>query len=224
MYTHAMSAREGRRPNRPGKDTSTQKHILEVAAQMLREDSKEHFHIADVAERANVGVPTIYYYFASIGELVAHAQILNYVEMSRPVHSYDGQIAHSFAHRDEAEFWEAMRGHMETVWQAGSFDGSIGILRLLTDIWSDEGAKATLRAMMRDRIAFWTNAARTGQELGWISASQDPEVLVKVLWASAIGHVVLGEDFLIEDGEARVTAFAVRAMKYAGPSDQTPAG
>jgi hypothetical protein len=36
--------------------------------------------------------------------------------------------------------------------------------------------------------------------------------------------VVLGEDFLIEDGEARVTAFAVRAMKYAGPSDQTPAG
>jgi AcrR family transcriptional regulator len=217
-----MSARQGRRPNRPGKDTSTQKHILEVAAKMLRDKGKEHFHIADVAERANVGVPTIYYYFASINELVAHAQIINYVEDSRPVHSYDGQIAHSFAHHDEDEFWEAMKGHMDTVWQAGSFDGSIGILRLLTDIWSDEGAKATLRAMMRDRIAFWTTAARTGQELGWISASQDPEVLVKVLWASAIGHVVLGEDFLIEDGEARVTAFAIRAMKYAGPVDVTP--
>ena len=216
-----MSAREGRRPNRPGKDTSTQKHILEVAAQMLRDDSKEHFHIADVAVRANVGVPTIYYYFASISELVAHAQIINYIEMSRPVHSYDEQIAHSFAHRDEEEFWDAMRGHMDTVWKAGSFDGSIGIVRLLTDIWADEGAKEILRSMMRDRIAFWTNAARTGQELGWISASQDPEVLVKVLWASAIGHVVLGEDFLIEDGEARVTDFAVRAMKYAGPADPT---
>jgi AcrR family transcriptional regulator len=216
-----MSAREGRRPNRPGKDTSTQKHILEVAAKMLREDSKDNFHIADVAERANVGVPTIYYYFASINELVAHAQVINYVEMSRPVHSYDGQIARSFADRDEAEFWEAMKGHMVTVWQAGSFDGSIGILRILTDIWGDEGAKDTLRALMRDRIAFWTTMARTGQELGWISASQDPEVLVKVLWAAAIGHVVLGEDFLIEDGEARVAAFAVRAMKFAGPIGQS---
>ncbi len=193
---------------------------MRTAATMLRESDREHFRMAQLAKRADVGVPTIYYYFASMNELIAHAQIINYLELSRPVHSFDQQISEAFAALDEASFWEAMSGHMEAVWQAGTdADGGLGIIRVLADVWMDEGAKAKLRAMMRDRVEFWTTAARTARELGWFSQSLDGEVLVKVLWSAAIGHGVLGEDFLVEDGDARVAAFSLKAMRYAGPTD-----
>jgi AcrR family transcriptional regulator len=215
-----MPTTSGKRPSRSKKDSSTQQHIVRTAALMLRETDKEHFHMAQLAERADVGVPTIYYYFASLNELVAHAQIINYVEFSRPVHSFDQQIADAFETGDEASFWDAIENHMKAVWQAGNeVEGGLGTIRVLMDIWGDEGAKSKLRAMMRDRITFWTTTARTAQEHGWLSKAQDPEVLIKVMWAASIGHGILGEDFFVADGDARVAAFSMRAMRFAGPED-----
>jgi AcrR family transcriptional regulator len=218
-YTHEVPTSNGKRAGRQKNDQSTHHHILEVAAEMLREGEKEHFHMAQLAERASVGVPTIYYYFASLNELVAHAQIVNYLYLSRPIHSYDEQIATSFERKDEALFWDAMNGHMEKMWRAGGFDGNFGIIRVLSDIWADEGAKTKLQGMMRNRVEYWTSTARQAQELGWVSPHLDAEVLIKVLWSAGIGHGVLGEDFIIADGEARVASFAERWMRFAGPTD-----
>jgi hypothetical protein len=211
-------------PNSPKKSSpsriekaTTHQHIIEVAAAMLRTTYKENFRIAELAEQASVGVPTVYYYFSSLDEIVAHAQIFNYVQLSVPVHSYDAQTAEAFATDDEDSFWEAMSGHMGSVWRAGGFDESLGVMRVLTDIWADEGAKKKLQSMISGRMAYWIDVVRTGQNKGWIAPEQDCEVLVKILWAASLGHIVLGEEFNLEADVARVQAFSVKALQRIGP-------
>ena len=67
---------------------STRRHIVESVVKLLTQRPSREIHLADVAERAHVGVQTIYYHFDSRTQLIAEAQALTYYRLTEPFHEY----------------------------------------------------------------------------------------------------------------------------------------
>lgn len=216
-----MSNHQGSSPKKPRRESPTRTHIVEVAAAMLQVNSKEHFHIAELAVRADVGVPTVYYYFQSRNELAAYAQVSHYLKLSGVGPSHDSEIDAALAKKDEAAFWAALGDRTQVTWESGGFDGDLGVMRILTDIWADDGARAYFQGILQDRILRWSEVVRAAQALGWIANEIDVEVLVHLLWAASIGHSVLGEVTTTKDFQARLMTSLKTMLNNAKQSSST---
>src|SRR5271169_1543666 len=123
----------------------TRRHILEVASSMVAEAGSENFRIVDLAERAHIGVPTIYYHFVSRAQVVAEAQMANYFAMTEPLHRILARAETAIATRDAPEFWEAVRLNIMRAWSSGQFDEKRGLVKLLLDVWNDPASRVRFR-------------------------------------------------------------------------------
>lgn len=179
-------------PNGRLRDTSpTRQRILEAAAEILRETSKGDVRVSTISERAGVGVPTVYYYFNSLSELAAYAQIENYLALGEPMEGYVAQIARALESRDEGGFWAALAGDVAAAWRAGDFDGGIGAIRILTDVWSDTGAREELTAWASGKLAGWTAIGEAAQAAGWIPSDRDVPACAAILWAACLASSLM---------------------------------
>ena len=179
---------------------ATERHIPNTAAEILRTTPSNRFRVADLAQQANVAMPTIYYYFSSINRVTAYAQALNYANLSAGVHRFDNDITKALEDEDPDRYWVAVEGHVEAVWDKGGGGDDLGLMRVIADIWTDEGARATFQMMMERRVNFWVSSLKKAQLLGWIHPSADVDTLVRILWGASIGQRAL----LTEDNEALI--------------------
>ena len=65
----------------------TKRSIVTVMVAMLEESELHHIRVSDVAQRANVAVPTLYYHLKSLADVVVEAvfvSLASYVESFEP--------------------------------------------------------------------------------------------------------------------------------------------
>src|SRR5487761_2284742 len=157
------------------KESLMRSHMIEVASEMIVESGSASFRIADLAQRANVGVPTIYYHFESRTQIIAEAQMANYFKMTVPLHRFLSNAETALSTRDEAAFWKAIRDNMLKAWSSGAMNDKMGIVKLLLDVHLDEKS----RELFRDRLDI--QFAR----------------LVAVFWSASIGQIItVGSKFI----------------------------
>lgn len=169
----------------------TKSHIIEVAAPLIREVGAAGFHISDLAARAEVGVPTIYYHFTSREQVIAEAQLANYFAMTIGLRDHFTRAVAAVAARDEPAFRDALRGDIEEAWSLGQFDEQVGMMRILIDIWSDGRTRQAFKDMLDAQYARWVSVVNDAKDLGWIDNSNDAGLLVAIFWAASVGQAVI---------------------------------
>ncbi|MFI5034644.1 MAG: TetR/AcrR family transcriptional regulator [Acidimicrobiales bacterium] len=172
------------------KESLTRSHIIEVASKMVAEAGSENFRIVDLAERAHVGVPTIYYHFESRVQVIAEAQMANYFALTEPLHQILSRAEAAISTGDVEEFWAAIRQNIARAWSAGQFDEKRGIVKLLLDVWSDARSRTRFRELLDIQFARWVALVDDAQAHGWIFKDLDAQTLVGVFWAASIGQVI----------------------------------
>ncbi len=177
--------------------------MVAVASSMITESGSSAFRIADLAERANVGVPTIYYHFESRTQVIAEAQTANYFHMTVPLHRILSKAETALSTTDQPIFWEAIRENVEMAWHKGAPSDHMNIVMLLLDIFSDEKAGAVFRERLDIQFARWVAVVQEAQALGWIAPDLDAHALVAVLWSATVGQVItVGSKFVDVSAEA----------------------
>lgn len=200
------------------KESLTRRHILEVASKMVSEAGSENFRIVDLAQRAHIGVPTIYYHFASRGQVIAEAQMANYFALTEPLHQILSRAEAAISTKDADEFWGAVRQNIEHAWTSGQFDEKRGIVKLLMDVWGDPASRTRFHELLDVQFARWVALVEGAQSLGWVRHDLDSQTLVGIFWAASIGQVVTSGSAHVDIGPELVGDF------YVGISRADPPG
>jgi AcrR family transcriptional regulator len=195
------------------KESLTRRHIIEVAAAMIAAAGSENFRIVDLAERANVGVPTIYYHFESRAQVIAEAQMSNYFDMTEPLHKVLSRAETALGLQDEAEFWDAIRENVTRAWASGQRDAKMGVVKLLLDVWSDAKSRDRFRALLDIQFARWVSLIEDAKALGWLDASLDAQVVVAIFWSASVGQVVTAGSAYVDIAPDAVADFYVRMAR-----------
>jgi AcrR family transcriptional regulator len=203
------------------KESLTRRHIIEVASVMVAAAGSENFRIVDLAERAHIGVPTIYYHFESRAQVVAEAQMANYLVMTEPLHAILSRAEAAIATEDENEFWEAVRMNIMRAWSSGQFDEKRGMVKLLLDVWSDPASRTKFRELLDIQFARSVALVEDARALGWIKPDVDTQTLVGVFWAASIGQVITSGSAYVDIAPELVADFYVgiaRKASVTGPA------
>lgn len=179
--------------------------------------------IKDVAKRSGVGVPTIYYHFKSKSQLLAEAQMQNYMKATEQLHRYLSVAEEAAANNNETDFWAAVGENMVLAWTAGRPDDSWAIVRLLLDVWADPKAKEKFQEGLDLQFDRWIKLIGSARTLGWIDHNVDAEALVAAFWPATIGQVIIAGSTRINPSPERVrdfflSAIGVRTGTEIGPS------
>lgn len=164
--------------------------MIEVASEMIAESGSASFRIADLAQRANVGVPTIYYHFESRSQIIAQAQMANYFKMTVPLHRILSNAETALSTKDEAVFWKAIRENMLKAWTAGAASDKLSVVKLLLDVHTDPKSRELFRDRLDIQFARWVAVVDDAKDLGWIAADLDAHAMVAVFWSASIGQVI----------------------------------
>lgn len=187
--------------------------MIEVASEMIAESGSASFRIADLAQRANVGVPTIYYHFESRTQVIAEAQMANYFKMTVPLHRILSNAETALSTRDEAVFWKAIRENMLKAWSSGAASDKLGIVKLLLDVHSDPKSRELFRDRLDIQFARWAAVTNDAKDLGWIPPDLDAQALVAVFWSASIGQVITAGSKFVEVSPQDISSFLIGMIR-----------
>src|ERR1700684_1503563 len=144
----------------------TRQHILDVVTEMIDECGSKHIHISTLAKRASVGVPTIYYHFASRSQLIAEAQIVNYQNMLQPIRDVLAQIVAAIAIEDVALYQKSIDRYLRTVSSKDKLEQKWNVVGLILDVQNDQAAQKQICEISDAFHDEWIVAFERAQKLG----------------------------------------------------------
>jgi AcrR family transcriptional regulator len=205
----------------------TRRRIIESTEELLAQRGSNDLHLADVAEKAKVGLQTIYYHFDSRTQLIAEAQVSTYFRLIGPLHEYLTTAEKAIVDRDEAKFWNALGENVMLAWSYGKADDQWQITKLLIDIWADDKTRDEFRAGLEVQVERWINTIDSAKPLGWIKPDLDTYALVTSCWAASIGQALFVNSSKIHYTPESIRDFfmdfarVVREMDSSVPTETT---
>ena len=172
------------------KDSKVREHILVTTVAMIAESGTDKVHVADVARRASVGIPTIYYHFDSRAKLIGEAQSVRYEQTIRPVRELMDEVESALADEDEDDFWDAVDRYVALVWTPSQVHGKYEVGTLLLDDSLDPDVRDVLFGAMNRQYRRWVDVVVEAQARGWFTPRIDGEALTSLFWSASVGQIL----------------------------------
>lgn len=172
---------------------NTRRHIVEAVVKMLTQRPSNEIHLADVAEKAHVGVQTIYYHFESRTQLIGEAQALTYYKLTEPFHGYMTKAEKALKEENQESFWEAIGDNVMLAWSFGRGDDRWRVIKLLIDISEDPTMQREFWESLEAQFERWMALIDSAKPLGWIDPDIDTPALVTTCCAAPIGQALFSK-------------------------------
>lgn len=170
-------------------------HILAATAAMLDEMDSADIHVSAIATRANVGVPSIYYYFTSLPQLISLAQGLRHNELWAPLDDILVAMTSAVDHQDEGAYWAAWDDLFVVGWDPARRERMRHIAELMIDVRRDAAQSKTMREKQEHQLKQRIEVIDKAKGFGWIDPDVDARSLSLIFWGSFIGqHLNFGAD------------------------------
>ncbi len=170
------------------RDSKVKQHILDTVVAMIGETGSSSVHVADVARRASVGIPTIYYHFDSRARLIGEAQSVRYEETIRPVRELMDEVEKTLAGGSEDDFWDAVNRYVALVWTPRQAHGKYEVGTLLLDDSLDSDVRDEMFNVMNREYRRWVAVVVAAQDRGWFTSRVDGESLTSLFWSASVGQ------------------------------------
>lgn len=169
---------------------NTKHHIVEAVVKMLTQRPSSEIHLADVAEKAHVGVQTIYYHFESRTQLIAEAQALTYYRLTEPFHDYLARAKKALEEEDHEAFWSAVGDNVALAWSFGHNDDRWRVIKQLIDISEDPTTQRKFWESLESQFECWIEVVEAAKHLGWVDPEMDASAFVTACCAAPIGQAL----------------------------------
>jgi AcrR family transcriptional regulator len=187
--------------------------VLDVAIDMINERGSAKLRVADVAERANTGIPTIYYHFESRAQLIAEAQVAIYLKMVEPMHQSLESAESALAAHDEGAFVTAIERNVVMAWTSGQVDRKLGIMRLFQDVWSHPRAQRYFSEMLEIQFDRWIEVIERAKALGWIDPIVSARTFLSFFWSASVGQIITANAAHMDLTPAEIGDFVRRVVR-----------
>ena len=156
--------------------------------------------MVDIAKRANVGIPTIYYHYSSREFLISEAQVENFRRLMSDRHKYLREWRDSLTNGDRERFVEAFHAYHLEIASDETTEAMWEMVRVLADIRTDHEARRRFveihDAALEERVSIVVDA----QRLGWLNPELDARAYAAHSGTAILGRILLegSEHFSIE--------------------------
>lgn len=164
--------------------------ILDAASFLAAKSDGHEFRFESVAAMAEVDISTVEYFFDSVVQLKAEAQLTNYFHLIEPHHLALSRVETAVNEDDEELFWRAIDESMVLAWSTGQTGSRWGLFRLLNDIWSDPFSQSHFCELLDLQFERWIAVIERAKDQGWLEPDLDVRALVTVLWSASVGQVI----------------------------------
>ncbi|MGC8511013.1 MAG: TetR/AcrR family transcriptional regulator [Acidimicrobiales bacterium] len=188
-------------------ESVVRERIVSVAIAMIESDGAERVRVADLARRAGVGIPTIYYHFESRAHLIAVAQVSRYEAMMAPLRELMDTIEAALAAGDEVEYWRSLRRYFQLVFEPAQIEGKYAVGRLFL---GDDGGQSPARDAadyVARQFSRWVKTVTGAQDRGWVNPALDATTLTALFWSAVVGQAMAAPTAKAMDADALMDLF-----------------
>ena len=171
------------------RETETRQQILDSCVALIEQAGGRRLRVKEIAEAANVAIPTIYYYFDDRETLLAEAHTVRLLEIfseldgdrSRTVEAVeavdqDGSVEAVAAVREP--YWDPVK--RETVWR---------YVEALTELHRDPVVFDRVAKVIEERIMQRVDTVAELQRHGWVTDQVDAGQWVLFYFGAVFGQV-----------------------------------
>jgi hypothetical protein len=194
-------------------DSFERDKIIATTRTMVHEPSREQLTFEGVAARAEVNVYSVEYFFDSIKQLVAEAQLANYAAIVSEHHFVMTKVEAALAKEDLEGFLAAVEQNLDLAWASGQIGNRWGIIELLHDIWGDPFVQSHFCELLDVQFQTWINIVQAAQRLDWIDRDVDAKALVSVFWSSSVGQFITSGSALVNLTPEENRNFVMRIVR-----------
>ena len=182
--------------------SETQARILDAAVEIVEARGADGLRILDVAAQANVGAPTIYYYYSNRHRLVAAAQATRLGRILSEDDSYLDDLRIALKNEDRAAFIEAAASYDALLWGPESEEAVWQALEIISSVRHEPVVRDVVAEVVNAHLSARLEIMESAQEIGWLDPNADAKVWVNFYFSACLGRVVvdLAPD-LAPDGE-----------------------
>ncbi len=180
-------------------NSATKTHILNSTIELLVSRSSADIRIVDIAKHANVGIPTIYYHYASREVLLSDAQVENFRRLMANRNPFLEVWREALDTGDHQRFVESFHAYHLSIASTDLIEPMWEMVRVLADIRNDRDARRRFveihDAALEERLGIVVDA----QRLGWLDPELDARAFVAHSGTAILGRILLegSEQFAI---------------------------
>ncbi len=166
-------------------------HILQTTVEMLDELRPSEILINELAARANVGIPTIYYHFESKDRLMALAQVERYERLVAAARELGETVAAALEDEGASAFWDRLEEYVAMTWQLSHVRTKLDLGGVLSDPMSDAVVRERLISLVKEQHDRWMDLLSRAQARGWIATPLNLEWLSSLFWSASLGQALV---------------------------------
>jgi AcrR family transcriptional regulator len=164
--------------------------VVDEMVVMLGEMEIPDIRVGELARRAGVAIPTIYYSFRSLNDIIAEATVDLLHRFLVPYSQALSDMQSAVQNDDDAKFQGAATDFIERSWSSEANDGIHRLAPLIGYFRRVAPEDVRLRTVQAREVAGLISALTAAQGKGWIESTDDVTAFVIVHWTCVLGQAV----------------------------------
>ncbi len=164
--------------------------VLDAMEAMLGEMDVHDIHVGELARRAGVAIPTIYYSFHSLDDIVAEATVVKLHHFLIPFTQCLDDMRRALELDDREDFALAAGDFMGLSWSPQSNENIHHLSPLIAYFRQIAPEDVRLRTLQARGVAGLIAVLSGAQAKGWIDPGDDVNAFVVVHWTCVLGQAV----------------------------------
>jgi len=168
----------------------TKSRIVATTVEVLRDTDLHSLRVSDLARKAHVSVPTVYYHFGSLGELVVEAVIVSLQRFLDPFSASIAGMSAAVSANDKDEFLRQLQAFLDQSWSVETAEEAHRLAPLMTHFRKVAPQDVRMRELQSAGIGMLASGIEQGQSKGWLSADINVATFVVLHWTCVLGQAV----------------------------------
>jgi AcrR family transcriptional regulator len=164
--------------------------VVEEMVVMLGEMDIHEVRVGDLARRAGVAIPTVYYNFHSLTDVIAEATVVMLNRFLVPFSQLLSDMGGAVVNEDEEKFRDAASDFVDRCWSPEANEDIHRLAPLIAYFRQVAPEDVRLRAVQAREVAGLIEVLHAAQEKGWIRSEDDATAFVIVHWTCVLGQAV----------------------------------
>ena len=170
--------------------TQAAARVVDEMVKMIGEMDVHDIRVGVLAGRAGVAIPTIYYNFSSLDDIIAEATVVWVSRFLEPFMEALDDVERALELGDEPAFGAAARSSVERCWAEGTIRGAHRCSPLIAYFRDIAPQDVRLRSVQARLVGRHIAALSAAQGNGWIHPLDDVRAFVIIHWTCVFGQAV----------------------------------
>jgi len=170
-------------------EVETRRQILDVTVALLDAARGSRVRLRDIADAANVAIPTIYYHYADRQSLLAEAQAVRLLGIFDEITDATSPTVNAITAADQDGYVEAVAETREPYWKPDNREAVWRSVEAMVEIRHDPEVFSRVSSVIEDRIRQRVDAVEQLQRMGWVTDQVNAGQWVLFYFGAAFGQV-----------------------------------